>query len=42
MKYLGPAFLHHMYPFQRFMTALKKYVCNQSNLEGCMVQGWAT
>jgi hypothetical protein len=23
MKYLGPVFLHQMYPFERFMTALK-------------------
>jgi hypothetical protein len=42
MKYLGPMFLHQMYPFERFMTVLKKYVHNQSCLEGCMVQGWAT
>jgi hypothetical protein len=27
MKYLGPMFLHHMYPFERFMTVLKK-VCS--------------
>ena len=31
-----------MYPFEWFMTILKKYVHNQSRLEGCMVQGWAT
>jgi hypothetical protein len=42
MKYLGPMFLHQMYLFERFMTVLKKYVCNRSRLEGCMVQGWAT
>jgi hypothetical protein len=42
MKYLGPMFLHQMYPFERFMTVLKKYVHNRSHLEGCMVQGWAT
>jgi hypothetical protein len=39
MKYLGLVFLHQMYPFERFMTILKKYVRNQSRLEGCMVQG---
>jgi hypothetical protein len=39
MKYLGPMFLHQMYPFQRFMTNLKKYVRNQSCPEGWMVQG---
>jgi hypothetical protein len=42
MKYLGHVFLHQMYPFERFMTILKKYVRNQSCPEGCMVQGWAT
>jgi hypothetical protein len=28
MKYLGSMFLHQMYTFERFMTALKKYVRN--------------
>jgi hypothetical protein len=42
MKYLGPVFLHQMYPFERFMTVLKKYIRNQSRSEGCMVHGWAT
>jgi hypothetical protein len=42
MKYLGLVFLHQMYPFERFMTILKKYVHNRSHPEGCMVQGWAT
>jgi hypothetical protein len=42
MKYMGHVFLHQMYLFERFMTVLKKFVCNQSRLEGCMVQGWAT
>jgi hypothetical protein len=43
MKYLGPVFLHQMYPFERLiMTVLKKYVRNRSHPEGCMVKGWAT
>jgi hypothetical protein len=42
MKYLGHVFLHQMYPFERFLTILKKYVRNQSHPEGCMVQSWAT
>ena len=42
MKYLGPMFLHQMYPSERFMTILKMYVPNQSCPEGCMSQGWAT
>jgi hypothetical protein len=41
MKYLGPVFLLQMYPFEKFMTVLKKYVRNRSRPEGCMVQGWA-
>jgi hypothetical protein len=31
-----------MYPFERFITVLKKYVLNQSRPEGYMVQGWST
>jgi hypothetical protein len=42
MKYLGHVFLHQMYPFERFITVLKKYVRNRSHPEGCMVQGWVT
>jgi hypothetical protein len=42
MKYLGHMFLHQMYPFERFMTVIKKYVRNQTRPERCMVQGWAT
>jgi hypothetical protein len=42
MKYMGLVFLHQMYPFERFITILKKYVRNRSRLEGCMVQGWVT
>jgi hypothetical protein len=41
MKYQGPVFLHQMYPFERFMTVLKKCVRNRSRPKGCMVQGWA-
>jgi hypothetical protein len=41
MKYLGPVFLHQMYPFEKFMTVLKKYVHNRSRPEACMAQGWA-
>jgi hypothetical protein len=41
MKYLGHVFFHQMYPFEKFMTVLKKFVRNQSRPEGCIVQGWA-
>jgi hypothetical protein len=40
MKYLGPVFLHQLYPFERFMIVLKKYIRNWSRPEGCMAQGW--
>jgi hypothetical protein len=39
MKYLGHVFIHQMYPFERFMTVLKKYDHNRSRPKGCMVQG---
>jgi hypothetical protein len=42
MKCLGLVFLHQMYPFERSMIVLKKYVHNRSRPEGCMVQDWAT
>jgi hypothetical protein len=42
MKYLGPVFLHQMYPFEKFIIVIKKYVRNRSRPEGCMIQGWAT
>ena len=25
IRYLGPMFLHHMYPYERFMSTLNKY-----------------
>ena len=31
---LGPAFLHNMFPFKRFMGVLKKYVRNRARPEG--------
>jgi hypothetical protein len=27
---LGPLFLHNMWPFERFMSVLKKYVLNRT------------
>jgi hypothetical protein len=42
IEYLGLVFLHQMFPFERFMTILKKYVHNRSHPECCMVQDWAT
>ena len=31
---LGPVFLHNIFPFERFMGVLKKYVCNRARPEG--------
>jgi hypothetical protein len=42
MKYIGHVFHHQMYPSERFMTVLKKYVHNQTRQEDCVVQGYAT
>jgi hypothetical protein len=37
---LGPVFLHSMFPFERFMGVLKKYVCNHDRPEGSIVKGY--
>jgi hypothetical protein len=29
-----------MFPFERYMVDLKKYVCNHSRLEGCITKGY--
>jgi hypothetical protein len=39
---LGPVFLHNMFPFERFMGVLKKYVRNRARPEGSMVKGYGT
>ena len=39
---LGPVFLHNMFPFERYMTVLKKYVRNHSCPEGCIAKGYGT
>jgi len=33
IRYLGPVYLHHMYPYERFMSTLNKYT--KSILEPC-------
>jgi hypothetical protein len=38
---LGPMFLH-MFPFERFMGVLKKYVRNRAHPEGSITQGYGT
>jgi hypothetical protein len=37
---LGPVFLHNMFPFERYMAVLKKYVHNRYRLEGCIAKGY--
>jgi hypothetical protein len=39
---LGPVFLHNMWPFERFMSVLKKYVLNRACLEGSIANGYVT
>ncbi|KAK1627238.1 hypothetical protein QYE76_001553 [Lolium multiflorum] len=37
---LGPVFLHNMFPFERFMGILKKYVRNRARPEGSIAKGY--
>jgi hypothetical protein len=39
---LEPIFLHNMFPFERFMAVLKKYVRNSARLEGSIACGYGT
>jgi hypothetical protein len=39
---LGPIFLHNMWPFERFMSVLKKYVLNRARPEGSIAKGYVT
>ena len=39
---LGPVFLHNMFPFERFMGVLKKYVHNRARPEGSISKGYGT
>ena len=36
---LGHVFLHNMFPFERFMGVLKKYVHNRARPEGSISKG---
>ena len=42
IQVLGPVFLHNMFPFERFMTVLKKYVHNRARPEGSISNGYGT
>jgi hypothetical protein len=39
---LGPASLHNIFSFERYMTVLKKYVRKRSSPEGCIAKGYKT
>src|SRR6266542_3714251 len=39
---LGPMFLHNMFPFERYMGVLKKYVRNRSHPEACIANRFGT
>src|SRR4051812_39510408 len=39
---LGPVFLHNMFPFERFMGVLKKYVHNRARPEGSISKVYGT
>jgi hypothetical protein len=40
--FLGPMFLHHMYPYERFMSTLNRYAKSRVHPEGSMVQCYST
>src|SRR4051794_30208578 len=42
IKILGLVFLHNMFPFERFMGVLKKYVLNRARPEGSISKGYRT
>ena len=42
IRVLGPVFLHNMFPFERFMGVLKKYVHNRARPEGSISKGYGT
>jgi hypothetical protein len=39
---LGPVYLHNMWPFEKFMSVLKKYVLNRARLEGSITKLYVT
>jgi hypothetical protein len=39
---LDPVFLHNIFPFERFMGVLKKYVHNRARPEGSISKGYGT
>nr|ABG22528.1 transposon protein, putative, CACTA, En/Spm sub-class [Oryza sativa Japonica Group] len=41
-RYSGPVFLHNMFPFERYMGVLKKYVRNRARPEASIAKGYGT
>ena len=39
---LDPVYLYNMWPFERFMSVLKKYVLNRARPEGSIAKGYVT
>jgi hypothetical protein len=39
---LGPVFLRNMFPFERFMRVLKKYIHNRARPEGSISKSYGT
>ncbi|KAK1600780.1 hypothetical protein QYE76_017991 [Lolium multiflorum] len=42
IRILGPVFLHNIFPFERVMGVLKKYVHNRARPEGSISKGYGT
>jgi hypothetical protein len=38
IRWLGPMYLHEMWPYERFMSILNRYVHNRAHLEGSMIE----
>ena len=36
IRYLGPMFLHHMYPYERFFSTMNRYAMSHVHPEGSM------
>jgi hypothetical protein len=39
---LSPVYLHHMYPYERYMSIMKGYVHNRAHPEGPLIEGYTT
>ena len=39
---LGPLYLHKMWTYEHFMSALNRYILNRAHPEGSMIEGYNT